>query len=434
MGETGTGLYRSNPPASPAKMWPKIPLIVAVFVTASVSQTPDQCNLPPNVAFAELTMKFITQQNFFVNNIVYYQCIPGYIWNNSTPDFIKCQPNLNWSELLISCKPKVCGDPLAILDGYYTVTGRSIGHKVTYYCNKGYELLGKRNALCTNNGWSKMIPECSHLPSTITTTISTMPETTPQTNYITTDGAGRNHSLSSFLGLALLDNEEQLSTNATTISTKREATPQTNYITMDGADRNHSLLSFPGYLPSTITTTISTMPETTPQTNYITTDGAGRNHSLSSFLGYLPSTITTTVSTMPETTPQANYITTDGAGRNHSHLSFLGSLLDNEEQLSTNATTISTKREATPQTNYITMDGADRNHSLLSFPGFVDSSYEYWKKWIYLGVIPCAIVVIVILIIKVICDRRKYGSYKTGSQVLEYHKDTELATIKLISN
>ncbi|XP_067863583.1 uncharacterized protein [Heptranchias perlo] len=398
-------------------MWVRPFVIVAVFVTACTSQTPDQCHHPPTVTFAELKNEFITLQDFIVGDIISYRCLSGYIWNKSTPDFIICQSNLTWSEPLIGCIPKDCGDPTDIQNGYYRVTGRSIGHKANYYCNKGYELFGKNDALCTNNGWSKKVPQCEIIscgsPDPISNGyVSQRNEWTygMVANYSCDAGytlTGQHNINCTHTGSwshdspvckALPDREEQLpDPSNSTISPIREPTPQTSYITTDDGDRNHLLSSLPGsfldleeQLPAPSTnSTIVKIREPTPQTSYITTDDGDRNHLLSSLLGYTTEygerrtgpSMTTTVNTIINKTIS---LTSSPSPTNSFNRSLMLSaplipFLDLEEQLpapSTNSTIVKI-REPTPQTSYITTDDGDRNHLLSSLLGYTT---EYGER------------------------------------------------------
>ncbi|XP_067913336.1 uncharacterized protein [Heterodontus francisci] len=416
------GLYLSN---SPAKMWQKIPLIVAVFVTTCASQNPDQCHSPPSVMAAELTNEYLTQQEFFVGQHVSYKCLSSYIWNDSTPDFIICQPNLSWSKPLISCIPKDCGDPMDMRDGYYRVTGRTVGHKATYYCNKGYQLFGKRDVLCTNNGWNKITANCAIISCDPPHAISNgdviqRDEWTYgiNANYLCHSGytlIGQHTINCTETGdwshhppvcKALPDHEGQLSISATTISTIQETTRQTTYITTHAGGWNHLLSLLPGYTTAydkrqtdlSPTTTVNKMinKRISPNNSPIPTDSFDK-------------------SLMHSASP--NYTTAyDGRQTDLSPTTTVNKMIN---------------KRISPNNSPIPTDSFDESLMLSASPNY--SSYEYWKKWIYFGVILIAII-IVLLIIKVICERRKYGSYTTGSQVPERQDDTELATMKLIRN
>ncbi|XP_043572617.1 sushi, von Willebrand factor type A, EGF and pentraxin domain-containing protein 1-like isoform X1 [Chiloscyllium plagiosum] len=55
---------------------------------------------------------------------------------------------------------KTCGHPKSLQNGYYTATGETFGDTATYYCNKGYQLLGKSMIQCTESGRSNGLGIC----------------------------------------------------------------------------------------------------------------------------------------------------------------------------------------------------------------------------------------------------------------------------------
>ncbi|XP_078402701.1 complement decay-accelerating factor transmembrane isoform-like isoform X2 [Cetorhinus maximus] len=384
----------------------------------------DLCPIPPSVTSAQTKNEFGIVQKFFVGRRVYYECLPGYIQNENTTDFVICQSNLTWSEPLISCIPIDCGDPKDIKNGYYKATGRTYGSIATYDCNKGYQLIGKGTIVCTIDGWNKNIPFCDTILCDPPNPISNGDVTERDSWDIGTDAKYSCHAGYALIGQhsinctdtgdwshdspickALPDHEEQLSPPSTIAATTiRETTPEISDITTDGGDRNHLLSSLPSLA----------LPDHEEQVSP-------------------PSTIADT--TTRETTPEISDITTDGGDRNHLLSSLISDTATYEQRqtdLST-TTTVNTiiNKTIPPNNSPIPTDRLNESLILSAVPNY--SSNEYWKKGIYFGAIPGAIV-IVLIIIKVICDRRKYGSYKTGSQFLECHKDTELATIKLIGN
>ncbi|XP_041051603.1 complement decay-accelerating factor-like isoform X6 [Carcharodon carcharias] len=291
----------------------------------------DQCPIPPSVTSAQIKNEFGILQKFSVGRRIHYQCLPGYIQNESTTDFIICQSNLTWSEPLISCIPIDCGDPKDIKNGYHQATGRTYGSTATYNCNKGYQLIGKGTIVCTIDGWNKNIPFCDIILCDPPNPISNGDATERDSWDIGTDAKYSCHAGYTLIG--------QHTINCT-----------------DTGDWSHD-----------------------PPICKDTATNEERQTDLST---------TTTVNTIINKT-------------------------------------------IPPNNSPIPTDRLDKSLMLSGAPHY--SSNEYWKKGIYFGAIPGAIV-IVLIIIKVIYDRRKYGSYKTGSQFLECHKDTELATIQLIGN
>ncbi|XP_078098380.1 C4b-binding protein-like isoform X3 [Mustelus asterias] len=59
-----------------------------------------------------------------------------------------------------TCKPRDCGNPGEILDGYYEAPSTTFGTKATFYCNPGYRMVGKSYRLCKVDGWDGQVPTC----------------------------------------------------------------------------------------------------------------------------------------------------------------------------------------------------------------------------------------------------------------------------------
>ncbi|GCC29462.1 hypothetical protein chiPu_0007904, partial [Chiloscyllium punctatum] len=89
-----------------------------------------------------------------------YSCFPGYIFQEGGSRYITCRENSTWSPLRAVCEPINCGNPGEILNGYYNVSDTTFGNKVIFYCEKGFNLVGKENRICTANGWSGQVPTC----------------------------------------------------------------------------------------------------------------------------------------------------------------------------------------------------------------------------------------------------------------------------------
>ncbi|XP_048409602.1 uncharacterized protein LOC125463020 isoform X9 [Stegostoma tigrinum] len=340
-----------------AKMWQEVTLVVAVFVTVNSGDNPDlatqdlatiwklslaavwdstvfcQCQIPPFVKSAVLLDQHLIQGSFSVGQVVSYRCLPGYNRNDSTPNFVVCQADLTWSRPSMNCMPKECGSPRELENGYCIVSGQTFGDTATYHCNTGYQLLGRSQILCTIRGWSRSFLFCepflndknqASTPSTVSTIISTVYETTAQTRSLTTDGAQTNHSFT--LPSSRPYNEDQ------------------------------------PFIPSTVATTIDTMNETTDHTLSPTIDGARTNYSFTSLPSWFKGLA-----------------------------SFIALVMDAEE---------TAENEGASQINRIVL--------------------------IFSGLIIVTAIAIAITMIKYICVRRKSGSYNTGSEFLEHHKDMDL--------
>ncbi|XP_067863594.1 C4b-binding protein-like [Heptranchias perlo] len=59
-----------------------------------------------------------------------------------------------------TCKARNCGNPGEILNGYYEAPVTSFGTKATFYCNTGYQMVGRNYRLCKADGWDGQIPTC----------------------------------------------------------------------------------------------------------------------------------------------------------------------------------------------------------------------------------------------------------------------------------
>ncbi|XP_031550168.1 sushi, von Willebrand factor type A, EGF and pentraxin domain-containing protein 1-like, partial [Actinia tenebrosa] len=67
-----------------------------------------------------------------------------------------------WSNVLPACL-KICQDPEAIVNGYKTENPRLYlaGDRVTYRCNSGYDLVGRAELVCKDDGqWNDNVPIC----------------------------------------------------------------------------------------------------------------------------------------------------------------------------------------------------------------------------------------------------------------------------------
>ncbi|XP_048409469.2 uncharacterized protein LOC125462962 isoform X2 [Stegostoma tigrinum] len=340
-------------------MWQKVTLIVAVFVTVSSSDNPGQCRKPPIVKSAVLLDQYLIQQSFPVGQVVSYECLPGYVWTESTPNVVICQANLTWSEPLISCMPKDCGPPEDLENGYYTVSGHTFGEKATYYCNKGYQLLGKGQILCTDHGWSRSFLSCDLLPdheeqlsipSAVTNSIDPTNERTVMIPSLATDGAA-SQSFPSFQRF-LPDHEEQLSIPSA-VTNSIDPTTETDALIPSLATDGAASQSFPSFrrflpdheeqrsIPSAVTNSIDPMNETDALIPSLATDGAA-SQSFPPFRRFLPdheeqrsipSAVTNSIDPMNGTDALIPSLATDGAA-SQSFPSFRRFLPDHEEQRS----------------------------------------------------------------------------------------------------
>ncbi|GCC38097.1 hypothetical protein chiPu_0016608, partial [Chiloscyllium punctatum] len=95
---------------------------------------------------------------------------------------------------------------------------------------------------------------------------------------------------------------------------------------------------------------------------------------------------------------------------------------------STLTTTINAIAEPAAQTHFLNNDDAERSHLSTQL-----SLNSYPLKWILL-ISSGSVCIIGIAIRKYIHHKRKYGSYKIGSQFFEHDRDIEIETIKMITD
>ncbi|XP_043572603.1 sushi, von Willebrand factor type A, EGF and pentraxin domain-containing protein 1-like isoform X3 [Chiloscyllium plagiosum] len=95
--------------------------------------------------------------NDTVGNKVFYYCDFGY--KIVGRDYQQCTAE-GWDDDVPSCEPITCGNPGEILNGYYNAPNKTVGNKATFYCDSGYTMLGNGYRKCTPEGWDGEIPSC----------------------------------------------------------------------------------------------------------------------------------------------------------------------------------------------------------------------------------------------------------------------------------
>ncbi|XP_055511020.1 C4b-binding protein-like [Leucoraja erinacea] len=118
------------------------------------------CGKPPHLENGSPRDEHISQDSFPVGSTVTYRCIPGFKLEDGTSPKITCNSNLTWSPLQTTCERKSCGSPGEILNGRYNATGNKFGDQVTFFCDTGYNLVGRDTRLCEDGGWSGQVPTC----------------------------------------------------------------------------------------------------------------------------------------------------------------------------------------------------------------------------------------------------------------------------------
>ncbi|XP_067913345.1 sushi, von Willebrand factor type A, EGF and pentraxin domain-containing protein 1-like isoform X3 [Heterodontus francisci] len=95
--------------------------------------------------------------NATVGNRVTFYCDIGY--NMVGRDYQECTAE-GWDGQVPSCEPINCGHPGDIVNGYYKATNMTVGNKVTFYCDIGYNMIGRDYRECTAEGWDGQVPSC----------------------------------------------------------------------------------------------------------------------------------------------------------------------------------------------------------------------------------------------------------------------------------
>ncbi|XP_053500255.1 complement component receptor 1-like protein [Ictalurus furcatus] len=102
-------------------------------------------------------------QTFPDGSTVKFKCSTGYIpVESSASRSITCT-GTQWSDLELQCKKRPCGSPGEITNGkyiYQPTDGISFGATITAECNEGYMLVGTQTRNCRENGWDGRAPIC----------------------------------------------------------------------------------------------------------------------------------------------------------------------------------------------------------------------------------------------------------------------------------
>ncbi|XP_072336371.1 sushi, von Willebrand factor type A, EGF and pentraxin domain-containing protein 1-like [Scyliorhinus torazame] len=104
-----------------------------------------------------ITNGYYKASNWTIGNKVTFYCEIGY--NIVGRDYRRCTAE-GWDGEVPSCEPINCGDPGEILNGYYTLSNQTVGNKVNFYCDIGYKMVGRDNRQCTAEGWDGEVPSC----------------------------------------------------------------------------------------------------------------------------------------------------------------------------------------------------------------------------------------------------------------------------------
>uniref|UniRef100_UPI00398F5CBA zona pellucida sperm-binding protein 3 receptor-like isoform X2 n=1 Tax=Pristiophorus japonicus TaxID=55135 RepID=UPI00398F5CBA len=134
-------------------MFQKIELILALICVVHISTTLEKdCGQPKPIDHGMIAF---TSTN--LTSTVNYSCFPGYLLVGGR--YQTCT-HTGWEGRITRCRPKTCGHPGEIMNGYYIASSNEFGSKVTFYCDVGYMIIGRDYRLCAAEGWDSQVPIC----------------------------------------------------------------------------------------------------------------------------------------------------------------------------------------------------------------------------------------------------------------------------------
>ncbi|XP_067913810.1 zona pellucida sperm-binding protein 3 receptor-like [Heterodontus francisci] len=151
------------------------------FVPPPPTCEPRDCGSPPQLENGSPNDEFISQTSFPVGTNITYKCYEGYVFQEGSSRLITCMANSTWSPLRAVCEPKNCGNPGELLNGYFVAMDTTFGNNATFYCDEGYQIVGRNYRRCTANGWDGQVPTCEIVtcadpPRINNGTLSSLPE------------------------------------------------------------------------------------------------------------------------------------------------------------------------------------------------------------------------------------------------------------------
>eukprot|EP00062_Callorhinchus_milii_P014282 gi/632963247/ref/XP_007897774.1/ PREDICTED: C4b-binding protein alpha chain-like [Callorhinchus milii] len=117
------------------------------------------CGKPPRLNNG-FPVTDLTQTSFPVGTKIRYRCNEGFSLAQGKSPFITCQADSSWTAFVTVCEARSCGAPPDIENGYYEATSVVFGGRVTYYCDEGYDLIGRSSQNCIAEGWDGRTPVC----------------------------------------------------------------------------------------------------------------------------------------------------------------------------------------------------------------------------------------------------------------------------------
>ena len=102
----------------------------------------------------------VNYKDLHIESVVFYLCDDGFRLIGD--DVRRCGDNLTWSGFQPSCVVITCQDLPQIANGQQSTTGLVYNSVASFECDRGYELQGTDELICTKTGeWSAPLPSCS---------------------------------------------------------------------------------------------------------------------------------------------------------------------------------------------------------------------------------------------------------------------------------
>ncbi|XP_038675537.1 C4b-binding protein alpha chain-like [Scyliorhinus canicula] len=131
-----------------------------VFVPPPPTCKTRTCDDPPELEHGSPRERVPSGKSFDVGSRVLYRCERGYILKQGRSRYVTCQHDFTWTRLQTICEPRHCGNPGEILNGYFSAPDDSLGNKAVFYCDKGHGIVGRDHRICTPDGWDGQVPTC----------------------------------------------------------------------------------------------------------------------------------------------------------------------------------------------------------------------------------------------------------------------------------
>lgn len=125
---------------------------------------PSDCGLPPHIDFGDYVRVVGSggdtgDLSFLYGTVIEYRCHKGY--DLTSPVRLVCQEDGGWNGTAPSCAPAECETPPNPDHGWVNVTDTSLGSRVRYTCEEGYELDGEAVRQCLSGRlWTSDAPVC----------------------------------------------------------------------------------------------------------------------------------------------------------------------------------------------------------------------------------------------------------------------------------